>query len=97
MTVTIIASLEVKPDCIEQVEKEMRENFSDSRAFDGCENLNAYRDQDSPTSIVLYQQWESKAKYEKYLAWRTESGFFARLAENLSGPPSIHYYDHVDV
>ena len=97
MTVTVIASLQVKPDHLEQLEKEMRENFSDTRAFDGCEGLDVYRDQDNPTSIVLHQQWESKNHYEKYLAWRTESGFFGRFAENLSEPPSIRYYDNIDV
>ena len=80
MTVTVIASLEVKPDRLEQLETEMRENFSDTRAFDGCEGLDVYRDQENPTSIVLYQQWESKPQYEKYLAWRTETGFFGRFA-----------------
>lgn len=97
MTVTIIANLEVKPDRVEQVETEMRENFSDTRAFEGCKGLDVYRNQETVTSIVLYQQWESKAQYQKYLRWRTESGFFGRLAENLSEPPSIRYYDHIDV
>lgn len=75
----------------------MRENFSDTRAFDGCKSLDVYRDQENPTGIVFYQHWESRSHYEKYLAWQTESGFFGRFAENLSGPPSIHYYDDIDV
>jgi len=52
--------------------------------------------QDNPTVMVLIESWDSREHYEKYFAWRQESGALAALGEMLAGPPNLRYFDEVD-
>jgi len=45
---------------------------------------------------VLIESWDSREHYEKYFAWRQESGALAALGEMLAGPPNLRYFDEVD-
>jgi quinol monooxygenase YgiN len=47
--------------------------LADTRSFNGCEQAVAYRDQDDPDRVIVWQQWASRADQEAYLAWRFES------------------------
>ena len=55
---------------------------------------------DKGTSV----KWDGKkinthgysAHYEKYLAWREETGILQQLSAALEGPPSIRFFDLVD-
>ena len=40
--------------------------------------------------------WESKEKYETYLAWRKETGVFDSFVEGLVAPPSLRYFELTD-
>ena len=40
--------------------------------------------------------WDSVEHYEKYLAWRTETGVLAELSALLEGDPNIRYFEAVD-
>ena len=42
---------------------------------------------------MLYERWETRENYEKYLVWRTETGMIANLMEAIQGEPSIRYFD----
>ncbi len=54
------------------------------------------RNQDDPDVLVAVEEWESKAHYEKYLAWRTETGVMDNLKELIAEPPSIRYFEPTD-
>ena len=97
MTVTVLLELKVKPECLQQIEEDLRVNLPDTRAYDGCKFLDAYRSQDDAADIVIVEQWESRERYEEYLAWRAETGMLDHLGSLLTGPPSIRYYDRLDV
>jgi quinol monooxygenase YgiN len=45
---------------------------------------------------VFYERWDSRQHYEKYLAWRTETGVADQLVAMLAAPPSIRYFERVD-
>ena len=47
-------------------------------------------------SSVLVEQWQSRAHYEKYFAWREETGAMAQLGDALVAPPSLRYLDPTD-
>ena len=40
-------------------------------------------------------RWATRQDYERYLAWRTESGYTAQFEEMLAQPMSIRYFDEV--
>jgi quinol monooxygenase YgiN len=46
----------------------------DTRAFKGCELVEAYIGADNPDLVVLWEKWATQADQEAYLAWRAETG-----------------------
>lgn len=72
--------------------------LGDTRAFDGCESIEVYTDQEEPDRIVLWEKWETRGKYEAYLAWRMETGL-ADLLTPLMDPANLRivHLEHHDV
>jgi quinol monooxygenase YgiN len=52
----------------------------DTRAFEGCESIEVYADNEDPDRIVLWEKWAERANYDAYLAWRMETGLMDVLA-----------------
>ncbi len=53
--------------------------LADTRAFEGCESIETYVDQDNPDHVYIWEKWASRENYEAYLAWRLESGMLDLL------------------
>ena len=68
-----------------------------TRSYDGCEGLTVHRNMDEPNNVVLVERWVSRAHYDKYLAWREETGVLGQLGALLEDPPSIRFYSNVGV
>ena len=69
-----------------------------TRAFEGCESIEAYTDPDNPDNIVLWEKFATRADHETYLAWRIETGLLDALASILASDPEFTYLDiHSDV
>jgi len=50
---------------------------------------------DDGRTVVFVEHWETKADYEHYLGWRTETGVIAELVDMLEAPPSIRFFDMI--
>jgi quinol monooxygenase YgiN len=96
MSVMVLLEVQVKPEAVDEIKAAMKQALPDTRAFDGCQRVTMYSNQDDPTNMVLVEQWDSREHYEKYLAWRTETGMMDQVGAILSAPPSIRYFDKVD-
>ena len=69
-----------------------------TRAFEGCESIEAYTDVDNPDNIVLWEKFATRADHEAYLAWRIETGLLDALASILASDLEVTYLDiHSDV
>ena len=73
------------------------EILPDTRSFDGCEGLDVKINSDDPNNLVLVERWQSRPHYEKYFAWRQETGLIDRLGPVLGAPPSIRYLDDTGI
>ncbi|MBQ0798965.1 MAG: antibiotic biosynthesis monooxygenase [Porticoccaceae bacterium] len=93
MSCTVLLELKVKPECVDDVIAGLGGMLPETRQFEGCIEVYAHQDQDDPTTILAIEKWESRAAYEKYFAWRTETGAIAALGAWVSAPPSIRYFD----
>ena len=96
MSVTVILGMAAKPEEVDNLIGTFKQVLTDTRAYEGNQGIELFQNQDDPTSMFLYETWESKAHYEKYLAWRTETGVIDALVGMLTEPPSIKYYNHID-
>ena len=96
-TTVVILDMQVKPEAVDGVKASFKDLLPDTRAYDGCQGLDVYEDLDQSGHLVLYERWDSKEHYQRYLSWRTETGAMEQLSKALVGPPSIKYFDRVDV
>lgn len=96
MSVLVILELQVKPEDVSNMKSVLAEAFVDTRAYDGCQGIDAYSNTEDPGNMVAIEYWDSRAHYEKYLAWRTETGFLDKLDAMLTGPPNIQYFERID-
>jgi quinol monooxygenase YgiN len=96
MAVTILLEVRAKEGTGNDLLATMKGILPDTRSYDGCINLNVYQNQDDSDVLVLVENFESKAHYEKYVAWRVETGVMQQLGDALAEPPSIRFFDLAD-
>lgn len=97
MTCQVIFEFRVKEACIEKLARWLREILPDTRGYEGCLTLSVTQNQDEPTSFAVIEQWETRAQYEKYLQWRTESGVLGAMTDMMEGEPSFRFFDYLHV
>ena len=94
MTLVLLEGV-AKPESVEEVKALLKSRLPETRAFEGCESITAFL-KDDGKSFVFVEHWDSTGNYEKYLAWRTETGVLAELVSLFEAQPSIRYFDAVD-
>ena len=97
MSVTVLLDLKAAPGSIDKLKKVFVEILPDTRAFDGCEGLDVKLNQDDGENLVIIERWQSRPHYEKYFAWRQETGLLDRLGPLLGAPPSVRYLDETGI
>jgi quinol monooxygenase YgiN len=97
MSVVVLLEMQVKPEAMKEVKAFLKANLPDTRAYAGCQGLDIYGNLEDSGNLVFYERWDSREHYQKYLAWRTETGAMNRIGALLTGPPKIRYYERVDV
>ena len=91
----VILEAVAKSECVDQVVQLLKANLPETRAYDGCQYITCFLNEDGKT-FVFVEHWDSKAHYEKYLAWRAETGLLAELVSLFETEPSIRYFETVD-
>ena len=97
MSIVVLLEIQVKPEALDEMKAFIKKILPDTRAYDGCQGLDVYGNLDDTGTLVLYERWESLQHYEKYLAWRTETEIVNQLGAMLAAPPSIRYFERLDV
>ena len=97
MSITVLLDLNAKPDSVEALKNIFIEILPDTRSYDGCEGLDVKVNQDDANNLVVVEHWKSRQHYEKYFAWRQETGLIDRLGPVLGAPPSIRYLDDTGI
>ncbi len=91
MSVTVLMDFTGKPEVVQTMKTAMAASLATTRAYDGCEGVLVNEEIGNANRIVMVEQWASKEHHEKYLAWRTETGFVGTMMEFVIGPPVITY------
>ncbi len=95
MACTVLLELRVKKEHVEEVAAGFKDALPDTRTFDGCIDVYMVRDMDHPEIFVAVETWESREKYEKYFAWRTERGDIEEAESRLEESLKIRFFDRV--
>ena len=97
MTCQVILEIKVKPESVDAARAWFRSVLPDTRAYAGFVTLHITQNQDDPTDLMIVEQWDTRAAYEKYLAWRGERGDMVVFGDMMEGPPTIRFFDFVGV
>ena len=97
MSVIVLLEMQVKPEAVNEVKAMLKKLLPDTRAYAGCQGIDIYGNLDDTGNLVFYERWDSRDHYQKYLAWRTETGTVDQLSAKLTAPPSIRYFERVNV
>ena len=74
MAVSVILEVKAKPGTGDELVAFFRSILPETRAFEGCTSVDTLQNSDDADNVVLVEVWDSREQYEKYLAWRRESG-----------------------
>jgi quinol monooxygenase YgiN len=96
MSTVVLLEIQVKPEAIDEMKAFLKGILPDTRTYDGCQGVDIYGNVDDTGNLVFYQRWDSRQHYEKYLAWRTNTGIATQLRAMAASPPSIRYFERVD-
>ena len=80
--ITMTWVLNLKPEVADLFWSDVAAGISGTRSFPGCRRAVMYRNQADSKRIMLTSEWDSYQDYEKYSAWRAESG------RHLAGVPA---------
>ena len=64
---TIIAKLEAKNGCEEQLGQVLRSLIEPTRAEKGCINYDLHRSHEDPGLFIFYENWESRPLWEEHM------------------------------
>jgi quinol monooxygenase YgiN len=96
MSVLVLVEAQVKPESIPDLKSYMAEILPDTRAYNGCQKIDLYFNTEDKGGMILVENWDSRAHYEKYRAWRDGTGFLDRIGVMLAGPISLRYFERID-
>ncbi|NND76122.1 MAG: hypothetical protein HKN44_14050 [Ilumatobacter sp.] len=74
----------------------LRSVLPDTRAYEGCELVETYTDQDHPDTVMLWEKWRAKEDQESYLAWRVEGGMMEAIGPFMAAPPRFVHLSAAD-
>ena len=72
----------------------VHESLVDTRAFDGCVQVDVLVENDDPTHVFVIEQWLTPEHRAAYRQWRAGEGALTALPPLLARPPVIDKYTH---
>ena len=96
MSVTVLLEVTAKPECVDDLIGMFGENFKQTRVYDSCIDIYMTRGHDDPNELVLVEGWQTRPQYERYLAWRAETGVVDKVAAMAASPAIIRYFDRLE-
>jgi len=87
--------MEFEPKYVEDFLDIFHESAPLIRAFEGCTNLELYRDQDTPNILFTYSYWEGPEYLENYRKSELFGNTWKRTKVLFSGVPQAWSVDRV--
>lgn len=81
MSITLIATIDVQPDHVDEVLSALKAVMAPSRQDEGCEHYQLNRDPDSATIFYMVEQWASPEALDAHV----NTPHFKALVSALEG------------
>ena len=97
MATLVLLEAKARADAVERMKTFLEKRLPETRAYDGCRDITAYLASEDRRTFVFVEHWDSSEHYEKYLAWRTETGVLKELESMIEGGALIRHFEQLDV
>jgi len=91
--VLVNLQLKIKPEVRDEFITWFHSVLPGTRSYEGCSEVNACDLLGDENAVEVISRWESKAHYDKYLAWRGEDGTLDTLGKYLAADPVFRFLD----
>jgi quinol monooxygenase YgiN len=95
MACTVVLEFTLKPEHVDGIAEAFKGLLPDTRSYDGCIDVYPAKNLDDSQNFVVVETWESREKYEKYFAWRTERGEIEMMESMMEGELSLRFFDRI--
>ncbi|MBM9469386.1 putative quinol monooxygenase [Nakamurella leprariae] len=92
MTVTSLLEFRLAPETRDEGLEHLRTVLKDTRAFQGCTDLEVLIDDTDPAHVLIIERWESMDDDLAYRAWRATPEGASDLGKYLAGAPTLVKY-----
>lgn len=93
MAAYIVLEINTAPERLEEMRAFLHDRMPEAMAFDGCLGVDLVENKEKPGNLLFFEKWESHGHYEKYFAFREQSGVLEAFSEMLTDEPSIRFFD----
>ncbi|MEH6633466.1 MAG: hypothetical protein V7776_21835 [Halopseudomonas aestusnigri] len=96
MTVRVTLNCPLKPSGFVKLLPFLQENLPNVRAFEGNKRVSIFFDKPN-NEMLIDEDWASVEHHQSYIEFISNNGIMDQLAAFLSLPPTIKYFDLVDI
>jgi len=96
MSIRVTLNCQVKTDKLKVLLPFLEKNLANVRGFDGCMSVTVYFDKGS-SEMLLEEEWLSIEHHQTYIKHIESNGILGELADFLTSPPVIKYFQKSDI
>lgn len=96
MSVLVIVDFLFKPEGVDPFMETVKERLPFARTYEGCQEIDLFRDEDDPNHFVLVERWESRPHYDKYRAWAMAQPGTEQLVQALQRDMTTMYLEKTE-
>ncbi len=93
--VIVLVRFEAKPECVEEIKKELSKLIDPSRNELGCMNFELFQDTANACEFFLYENWQNRALLDQHLDSPHLTGFVMKAEKLLARPLEIRLLNQV--
>jgi len=92
-TIIVTLELSLKPEVVEGFCQQIPATLEGTRTFPGFVSIAIRRNADDPNRVIFIEEWDTRAAYDAYVAFRTKQGMMDQMAAMLTAPPETRFWD----
>jgi len=85
VTEKMLVEMPVNAETREEFIVALNEVLIDTRAYAGCREAAIWINEQDADKVWIYEEWQTRAHQEAYVAWRSETGNTSHLGPYLNG------------